>query len=292
MNVLAPLSVYNKDVMENTNINTNIVNEDEDEIDLLELFFILLKRWKLIVIAALVTMVAFFGIYTNTAEQKYTASIKMYVNADSLSISQSISLSTIDASSSLVPIYGEILNTHLVLDKVGAKLATQGYDDLDYYNLSNMVSYAALSDTPVFEITVTDNDPKRAIAIANTIADVLPDQIAGIIDGSSARVVDNALSSSYVSRHTARNTIIAGFAAAVLVAVVVLIVDYFANDTIRDPKYLDEFGSYPILGRIPDAQSSAKKKGYYGYRSYKQYGHKEVSTSSVRKDIRSKGGKK
>lgn len=266
--------------MENVS-NKRFDYQDEDEIDLLELFFILLNRWKYIVVTAFVTMLLFFGIYSGVATQYYSASIKMYVNADALSISNSISLSTLNASSSLVPIYGEILDTHLVLDKVGSKLASKGYKNLDYYNLTEMVTSSALKDTPVFSITVKDTDPKRAIVIANTIADVLPDQIAGIIDGSSARIVDNALSSEAISRHVLRNTLIAGIIAGMFSAFIILMIDYFLNDTIRDPKLLEEFGDYPILGRVPDAQSAERKKGYSYYRSYKRYGSRENLTQDA-----------
>lgn len=266
--------------MENVS-NKRFDYQDEDEIDLLELFFILLNRWKYIVVTAFVTMLLFFGIYSGVATQYYSASIKMYVNADALSISNSISVSTLNASSSLVPIYGEILDTHLVLDKVGSKLASKGYKNLDYYNLTEMITSSALKDTPVFSITVKDTDPKRAIVIANTIADVLPDQIAGIIDGSSARIVDNALSSEAISRHVLRNTLIAGIVAGMFSAFIILMIDYFLNDTIRDPKLLDEFGDYPILGRVPDAQSAERKKGYSYYRSYKRYGSRENLTQDA-----------
>ena len=282
----------NNNKVVNAKINSRY--SQPEQIDLLELFFILLKKWKLIVVTTLVAMLGFGIIYNFVAEQKYSASIKVYVNANNLSVSQSISLSTIDASSSLVPIYGEILNTHLVLDKVGSRLASQGYSDLDYYNLSEMITYEALSDTPVFEITVEDNDPKRAIAIANTIADVLPDQIAGIIDGSSARIVDNALSASYLSRGVLKNTILAGMVGFIFICGFILMVDYFMNDTIRDPKFLEDFGDYPILGRVPDAETVTKKKKTI--KSYKQYGSRELTENMLTKDIKTKrieqGGRK
>ena len=99
-------------------------------------------------------------------------------------------------------IYKEILNTHLVLDKAGKLLNSDGYTSIDYDYLTEnkMIEFTALNNTPVFRIVITDTDPQRAIAIANTMAKVLPAEIANIINGSRAMIVDSALSAERLPR--------------------------------------------------------------------------------------------
>ena len=187
----------------------------------------------------------------------------MYVNADALSVSSSISVSTLNASSSLVPIYKEIVNTHLVLDKVGKLLNNEGYSGIDYYYLTEnkMIECSALNNTPVFQIKVTDTDPERAIEIANTIAKVLPTEIANIIDGSSARIVDSALSAERLSRGVLKNSAIGAMLAFVIMCFIIIMNDYFLNDSISDVKYLEEtFPDIPVLGNIPKAQARDRKE--------------------------------
>lgn len=244
-------------------MNNNDRRFQEDTIDLLELAKILLHRWFIITFVTVLTAVACFGFFHFTTDTKYSATIKMYVNADALSVSSSISISSLNASSSLVPIYKEIVNTHLVLDKVGKLLNSDGYDGIDYYYLTEnkMISCSALNDTPVFQIVVTDTDPERAIDIANTIAKVLPTEIANIIDGSSARIVDSALSAERLSRGVLKNSVIGAMLAFVIMCFIIIMSDYFLNDSIADAKYLEEtFPDIPVLGNIPKAQARDRKE--------------------------------
>ena len=235
----------------------------EDTIDLLELAKILLHRWIIILVVTVLTGAACFGFFHFTTDTSYSATIKMYVNADALSVSSSISVSTLNTSSSLVPIYKEIVNTHLVLDKVGKLLNNEGYSGIDYYYLTEnkMIECSALNNTPVFQIKVTDTDPERAIEIANTIAKVLPTEIANIIDGSSARIVDSALSAERLSRGVLKNSAIGAMLAFVIMCFIIIMNDYFLNDSISDVKYLEEtFPDIPVLGNIPKAQARDRKE--------------------------------
>ena len=235
----------------------------EDTIDLLELAKILLHRWIIILVVTVLTGAACFGFFHFTTDTSYSATIKMYVNADALSVSSSISVSTLNASSSLVPIYKEIVNTHLVLDKVGKLLNNEGYSGIEYYYLTEnkMIECTALNNTPVFQIKVTDTDPERAIEIANTIAKVLPTEIANIIDGSSARIVDSALSAERLSRGVLKNSAIGAMLAFVIMCFIIIMNDYFLNDSISDVKYLEEtFPDIPVLGNIPKAQARDRKE--------------------------------
>ena len=235
----------------------------EDTIDLLELAKILLHRWIIILVVTVLTGAACFGFFHFTTDTSYSATIKMYVNADALSVSSSISVSTLNASSSLVPIYKEIVNTHLVLDKVGKLLNNEGYSGIDYYYLTEnkMIECSALNNTPVFQIKVTDTDPERAIEIANTIAKVLPTEIANIIDGSSARIVDSALSAERLSRGVLKKSAIGAMLAFVIMCFIIIMNDYFLNDSISDVKYLEEtFPDIPVLGNIPKAQARDRKE--------------------------------
>lgn len=243
-------------------MNNRPVREQE-QIDLLELAKILLHRWIIIFVITVLTAVGCFSFYHFTTDTKYSATIKMFVNADSLSVSDTISISSLNASSSLVPIYKEILSTHLVLDKVGKLLANDGYEGIDYYYLlgNGMISCTALNGTPIFQITVTDTDPERAIKIANTIAKVLPIEIANVIDGSSARIVDSALNASRLSRGVVKKTMTGAMVAFALVCFAIIMNDYFLNDSINDIKYLEEtFPDIPVLGNVPRAQSIERKE--------------------------------
>ena len=140
-----------------------------------------------------------------------------------------------------------------------------------FEQLSKMITTKTVTGTAAFDITVRSSSPTEAEFIANIIAQILPDRIAEIVDGSSVRIVDYAI----VPAHRAapsytKNTIIGFLIGAVLAAAIVII--RFLIDEQNDVVIhsADELRTlYPdikVLAMIPDMRLS-EKKGYY-YSSY------------------------
>ncbi len=260
-------------------------NMEEDTIDLLELVKAL---WKNILIIALVAVLfgsAAFGCTAFLMEPEYQATASLYVNNSSFSFgstSFSISNSDLTASNSLVAVYIYILQSRTTMEDVIKEA------DLTYTpeELSEMVVAKGVSSTGAFEVTVTSTNPAEAELIANTIAQILPDRISEIVDGSSVRVVDYAVIPSHRSgpgmvKNTAMGILAGGFLAAAVV-VIRFLLDDKSKLMIKSADELREL--YPdiqVLAMIPDMRVSEKKNGYYS--SY--YGQAE------KKGGRKNGGK-
>lgn len=242
-------------------------NMEEDTIDLLELAKAL---WKNILIIALVAVLVGFMAFGYTAfmvKPLYQATASLYVNNSSFSLgatSFSISSADLSASNSLVSVYIYILQSRTTMEDV-IKEADLSYTPEE---LSKMVSAKGVSSTGAFEVTVTSNNPAEAELIANTIAQILPDRISEIVDGSSVRIVDYAVIPSHragpsMVKNTAVGILAGGFLAA---AVVILrfLLDDRSKVMIKSADELREM--YPdiqVLTMIPDMRVSEKKSGYY-----------------------------
>ena len=242
-------------------------NMEEDTIDLLELVKAL---WKNILIIALVAVLVGFMAFGCTAflvKPQYQATASLYVNNSSFSLgatSFSISSADLSASNSLVSVYIYILQSRTTMEDV-IKEADLSYTPEE---LSKMVSAKGVSSTGAFEVTVTSNNPAEAELIANTIAQILPDRISEIVDGSSVRIVDYAVIPSHragpsMVKNTAVGILAGGFLAA---AVVILrfLLDDRSKVMIKSADELREM--YPdiqVLAMIPDMRVSEKKSGYY-----------------------------
>ena len=240
---------------------------EEDTIDLLELAKAI---WKNILIIALVAVLlgsAAFGVSAFLIEPTYQAMASMYVNNSSFSLGQtsfSISTSELSASNSLVSVYIYILESRTTMEDV-IKEAGLSYTPTE---LGEMVEAEGVSNTGAFEITVTSTDPAEAELIANTIAKLLPDRIAEIVDGSSVRIVDYAIIPAHRSgpslvKNTAMGILAGGFLAAAVV-----VVNFLFNDKSREMiQCADDLREmYPdvqVLSMIPDMRQSEKKNGYY-----------------------------
>ena len=240
---------------------------EEDTIDLLELAKAI---WKNILIIALVAVLlgsAAFGVSAFVLEPTYQATASMYVNNSSFSLGQtsfSISTSELSASNSLVSVYIYILESRTTMEDV-IKEANLSYTPTE---LGEMVTAQGVNNTGAFEITVTSTDPAEAELIANTIAKLLPDRIAEIVDGSSVRIVDYAIIPAHrAGPSLVKNTAI-GILAGGFLAAAVVVVNFLLNDKSKEMiQCADDLKEmYPdiqVLSMIPDMRQSDKKNGYY-----------------------------
>lgn len=227
------------------------------------------KAWLILIIGLLIAGITL--LYTAFfVTPKYSASIMLYVNNKSFSLgstSVSISASELSAAQSLVDTYIVIMNTRTTMEEVVARTG------LDYtpQQLMAMITTQPAEGTEVFRVTVTTEDPYEAALIANCIAEVLPLRIEKIIEGSSMRIVDDAIvNTSKVSPSITKNTAIA-FILGCMAACILFAILAMLDDTIRGEDNLTEAYDLPVLAKIPDLmfdESQDKNRYYYKHRSY------------------------
>ena len=244
--------------------------EEYDEIDLLKLFKALWSKALVIILVAVLFAAAVFAGTLFFISPSYDATAAFYVNNSSFSFgstSFSISSSELSASNSLVNTYVYILQSRTTMEDVIAR-ADLPYS---YEELSKMVTTHTVTGTAAFDVTVRSASPIEAEHIANVIAEVLPERIAEIVDGSSVRIVDYAI----VPAHRAapsytKNTIIGFLIGAVLAAGIVVVrfmIDEQNDVVIHSADELRQmYPNIKILAMIPDMRLS-DRKGYY-YSSY------------------------
>ena len=240
----------------------------EIEINLKDIFSVLLKRWWLILIATLVGGALLFGYAYATYVPTYKSTAKMYVNNkanDSLGTQVGTSQGDIYAAQALVNTYCEMIKTRRTLEAV-IEEAELNYT---YEQLLSMLSCGSVNDTEVFFVSIVSRDPGEAKAIVNTILKVVPVQIEGIIEGSSVKTVDEAVEGKQLSSGIATKALIGAALGLMASAVFFFIYDAIINDTLQSDEWMtDAFkDEIPLLAVIPDVNYAGGK----GYRKYKYY---------------------
>lgn len=237
------------------------VREKDDVmvIDLVQLAKALWRRAWAIVLAMIICGGAAFSYAYFLVTPLYQASAMMYVNNSSVSVgSTQVDLSDLNAAQSLVETYLVILKTRGTLEEV-IEVADVPYT---YEQLSGMITAGAVNSTEVFEIQVTSADPQEAEKLANTIADLLPERISQIIDGSSAKIVDYAVVPSHKSSPSiSRYTMIGLLLGAVISCGVIILFELF-DEQIRDEDYVRETFDLPLLAAVPDLLSKSRENYY------------------------------
>ena len=237
------------------------VREKDDVmvIDLVQLAKALWRRAWAIVFAMIICGGAAFSYAYFLVTPLYQASAMMYVNNSSVSVgSTQVDLSDLNAAQSLVETYLVILKTRGTLEEV-IEVADVPYT---YEQLSGMITAGAVNSTEAFEIQVTSADPQEAEKLANTIADLLPERISQIIDGSSAKIVDYAVVPSHKSSPSiSRYTMIGSLLGAVISCGVIILFELF-DEQIRDEDYVRETFDLPLLAAVPDLLSKSRENYY------------------------------
>lgn len=228
------------------------------------------KIW-IVGIAAVVCAAIAFSVSVLFIAPRYEATTMLYVANSSISFSSttlSISSADLTAAQSLVKTYLVVLNSRSTLETV----IQEAEVDYSYEQLQDMISAGAVNETEIFQVTVTSRDPKEAKRIANAVAVVLLAKIPDIIDGSSVRVVDYAVTPAERSYPNVFVHGLVGLALGAVVSTLVIILLELSDTTVRSESYLAQvYADVPILAVIPNTQESGG--GYYS--SYRRASRQE-----------------
>ena len=240
----------------------NFRKNREPEVDLLRLLHTLLdKSWLIALVAILCAALTLLGTWLLITPQ-YEASAVFYVNNSALSIgdaSLSIESGDISASKSLVNTYIVILKDRVTLVDI---LDYAGIEGMSWQELQESISAEALNETEVFQVTVRSPIPEHAQKLANAVACILPKRIGSIIDGSSAKIVSDAVVPVRPSSPSYVNNTVVGFLLGLLLSVGIIALREIYDTTIREEEDITLNCKHPILAAVPD-MTAPGKGGYY-----------------------------
>lgn len=229
--------------------------EEVREIDIKGLAKGVVKRGWIVVLCAVVFALATLIYTVNFVEPTYKASVTLYVNNNSEPSSSAVSSSNLAVALQLVKTYVNIIQSDLVLDKVvqKAELTSVSAEDI-----RKMMSAEVVEETEMFRVSIVSPNPKMSADIANAIANIAPEEIRQIIEGSSAKVVDfaKAPTSRYAPNY-ATSTVFGGLVGGLL-AVVVIIIFLLSDTRIKEKEDLTRICQIPVLGTIPDFVEATK----------------------------------
>lgn len=235
----------------------NQQRDDEIEIDLREIFSLLISKIGIIILSGLIlALVAIVGTKLFITPQ-YQSITKMYVltkqNNDTLTNSD------LQTSTLLTKDYAELIKSRTVTEAVIAKLGL----DMNHEDLIGKMTVETTTDTRIVTIRIVDEDPYMARDIANAIRDTAAEHIQNVMNSEAVNVVDEAnIPDKKFSPSTMKNGMIAGLLGCFL-AVAIILIGYISNDTIKTSEDVERYLGLSTLGTIPlnkDDVKSKKKK--------------------------------
>lgn len=227
------------------------------EINLREIFHVLIRRIWIVVLCAAILGSAVLVYTANFVAPLYEANISIYVNNNSGNDHTYISSGDLAVALRLVTTYVNIIQSNTVLEKVIAEAGMELTTD----ELRSMISAEVVGETEMFKVTVTTPDPERSVVLANAIAAVAPNEIAAIIEGSSAKIIDYARPPKGSSSPNYVTNTAVGAAVGAILAIAVILVQNMLDMRVRNEEELTKICDIPVLGMIPDLALDTNENG-------------------------------
>lgn len=225
--------------------------ETRAELNLVELLFYLKKKiW--ILIAVILACTAAGAVYTTVfMEPEYRASTRMYIL--NRSSEDGLTSSDYSVSNNMIKDYAVLITGQNVTKEVVKELGL----NMSPGELSGRISVSAVRETRVVQITVVDNDPQRAADIANCVREVASQQIKDILNVKAVNLVYEAEVPAGKSGPDISKNMFSAAGIGLLVTVLVLVLIYVFDDTIRTEEDVEQQLGLFVLGVIPESKEIA-----------------------------------
>ena len=238
-------------------MNEKAVRDDEVEIDLAEVFHILLRKWWLIAVVAIVCAAGAFGITKVFMTPKYQSSAKLYILNKTTSVT---SLADIQIGSAITKDFKIIAESKPVIDYSIQSIKEEYGKEFTRGDISSSLTVTNQSDTRILVITITREDPEEACIMANAVSEATSKRMSQIMKSDPPTTVEMAeVSSVPVSPHTRRNVIL-GFLLGAVAVCAVLIIHHMMNDNIKTEEDVERFLGVPTLATLPLIKGKSSKK--------------------------------
>ena len=216
----------------------------EEEISLGEIFAILKQRLGSIIVWSLagVLLAALYTFFLVTPS--YQSTSKIVVN-QTQNAEQAITNTDIQTNLSLINTYQGIIKEPIVLQDVIS--STQS--DLTLEEIREKLTVQTETDSLVFGITITDDNPYEAADLANATAISFEEKIGDILDVNSVTILSQAVvNPNPISPNIPMNLVL-GLLVGMMIGVGLAFLTEFMDKTVKDEKFIEELG-WSNLGSV------------------------------------------
>ena len=220
------------------------VQPQDDVINLQELFWVMVDKWKGIFLAMLIGAVLMGLYHTFLMQPAYQADASIFITSNE----SVISVSDLQISSELTEDYAKIIKSRNVLKQVIKNLDL----DLDYKQLSKLVNVSNPEDSHIIQISVTCGDIELCRDIANSLMNIGIDRIYQVIGSSEPTVIDysEAEAVEEVTRGLSKDVMM-GALGGIVLACGLILVKFLTDTTLKTDEDVRKNLRMPVLAVVP-----------------------------------------
>ena len=231
--------------------------DGEVEINLAELIPYLFHWLWLIMIVGLTTAAIAFAIAAFVLTPKYQSTTKVYILSKS-NDKDTVTVSDTQLATYLTKDFKELIKSRTVLETVVNECDLKESPEA----LGGKVSVSNTTDTRIIGISVKDEDPVRAQYIANAVREVAAVHLREVMDLEAVNVVEEANLPTHPVEPSKKKFTLIGFMIGFLITIVILIINYYMDDSIKTSEDVEKYLGMTTLASIPvfEEEDGAKKK--------------------------------
>jgi capsular polysaccharide biosynthesis protein len=216
-----------------------------NEIDLMSLLGILLRKWYIILGFTVLFFIGSFVYAYVALDDQYTANASMMVL---VSNEEQSNEQNFNFSSKLVKTYTELAKSNVVVDQVIDEL------DLSYSqeNLRNRITVTGVQDTIIIKLSIVSNDNQMAMDIANKMVSVMQ-EVSGSYEGfDNIEILDQAQLPMSPSGPNRLLYLMIGIILGGITGVGVIFISEMMDKTIKTHKDIEHKLNLRVLATIPE----------------------------------------
>ncbi|MDD4112301.1 MAG: polysaccharide biosynthesis tyrosine autokinase [Herbinix sp.] len=244
-----------------------MLQRDNNEIDsnLKELFFMLLRKTWIIILAGILCAVG-FGAYSYYARDPvYTSSTKIYViNRENSNIT---TIADLQAGNQLTKDYQV-----LVLSRPVTELVIKNLDlNMSHEELVEEITVNTPENTRIIEIEVNNKNPELAKKLADSIAEVSAERMMSVMEIEKINIIEPGNLPRIPTSPNVKLTTAIGGAIGLLISTFIILFVHMVNDTIKSSDELEKCLELTTLGILPLEVNSNREKSRLDFASIEAY---------------------
>ena len=211
---------------------------------LLELFQLLKKHLRLIIVMPLICALAMGVFAWLVMPNTYTASVSMYVLTRADSTEDALSNADLSASQMLTNDVATLIKSDIVTSETQNALHINNIDDYT-------IEVTSAATTRVIKLSVTGTSAQSVAIIANKIAETTDEVAQKVMEVGSINVIDQAIEPASASGPPRLMYTAVAFLVGIFLAIAIIVVMDMLNTRIRTTEEIEELLGIPVIGRIP-----------------------------------------
>lgn len=222
------------------------MKEDELTIDLGQLFQLLKKNLRLIILSMVLCAVAAFAITAFLLPKKYASESSIFIVSKVNQETGTVDANALSANSKQVNNYMELIKGKNILNKVAEQLNIE-----DVKEVQNAISVSNKTETEIIDIKATTDDPTKSQQIVKATTEIFFKEVKDTLKIENMTVLnDPEVDEVPVSPSKKMNTLI-GALLGLLCSGGYVFLTYLLDKRLRTKQEAESFLGIPVLAEIP-----------------------------------------